>query len=43
MPNPADAGLIVLAEQRSLTRIFTLDTHFHAYRLHGNRRLDVVP
>jgi len=39
----ADASLIVLAEQRSMTRIFTLDSHFHAYRLHGRQRLDVVP
>lgn len=39
----ADASLIVLAEQRSLTRIFTLDAHFHAYRLHGRQRLDVIP
>lgn len=39
----ADASLIVLAEQRNLTRIFTLDSHFHAYRLHGRRRLDVIP
>ena len=39
----ADASLIVLAEQRSMTRIFTLDSHFHAYRLHGRQRLEVVP
>jgi len=39
----ADASLIVLAEQRSLTRIFTLDSHFHAYRLHGRQRLEIIP
>lgn len=39
----ADASLIVLAEQRNFTRIFTLDSHFHAYRLHGRQRLEIIP
>jgi predicted nucleic acid-binding protein len=39
----ADASLIVLAEQRNFTRIFTLDSHFHAYRRHGRQRLEVIP
>lgn len=39
----ADASLIVLAEQREATHIFTLDSHFHAYRLLGRQRLEVIP
>ena len=39
----ADASLIALAEQRHFTRIFTLDAHFHAYRLHGRQRLEIIP
>ena len=39
----ADASLIALAEERGFTRIFTLDAHFHAYRIHGRRRLEVIP
>jgi predicted nucleic acid-binding protein len=39
----ADASLIVLAEQRNVSRVFTLDAHFHAYRLHGRQRLVVIP
>lgn len=39
----ADASLIALAEELNLTRIFTLDSHFHAYRLHGRQRLEIIP
>jgi len=39
----ADATLVALAEQRGLTRIFSLDSDFHVYRLEGNRSFDVVP
>lgn len=39
----ADASLVALAEERKLTRIFTLDADFHIYRLHGRRRFEVVP
>lgn len=39
----ADAALVALAEERGLTRIFTLDGDFHVYRVKGRRRFDVVP
>ncbi|HEX3391878.1 MAG TPA: PIN domain-containing protein [Solirubrobacteraceae bacterium] len=39
----ADASLVALAEEREFTRIFTLDSDFHIYRLKGRRRFDVVP
>ena len=39
----ADASLIALAEQRRVTRVFTLDAHFHAYRLYSRQRLQVIP
>ena len=39
----ADATLLVLAEQRKLRRIFTLDSGFRIYQLQGRRHLDVVP
>lgn len=39
----ADATLVALAEERDDNRVFTLDGHFHVYRLRGRRRFDVVP
>jgi uncharacterized protein len=39
----ADASLVALAEERDLTRIFTLDADFHTYRLKGRRRFEVIP
>jgi uncharacterized protein len=39
----ADASLVALAEERQITRIFTLDADFHIYRLQGRRRFEVVP
>jgi uncharacterized protein len=39
----ADATLVALAEERKLTRIFTLDSDFHIYRIGGKRRFEVVP
>ena len=39
----ADASLVALAEERGLTRIFTLDHHFRVYRLPRGRAFDVVP
>jgi predicted nucleic acid-binding protein len=38
----ADATLVALAEERQLTRIFTLDADFRAYRA-GRRRFELVP
>jgi predicted nucleic acid-binding protein len=31
----ADASLVAAAEHRGFRRVFTLDSHFHAYRLNG--------
>src|ERR1700730_18150967 len=39
----ADATLVALAEERGLTRIFTLDRDFHIYRIAARRRFEVVP
>jgi predicted nucleic acid-binding protein len=39
----ADASLVALAEERRLTRIFTLDADFHIYRMKSGRALRVVP
>lgn len=39
----ADASLIAIAERLGLTQIFTIDRHFHVYRLAGARSFVVVP
>lgn len=39
----ADASLVTAAERLDLRRVFTLDRHFHAYRIHGRHAFDVVP
>ena len=39
----ADATLVALAEELEITRIFTLDSDFHIYRLKGRRRFEVIP
>ena len=39
----ADASLVALAETRGLQRIFTLDSHFYAFRLRNRRPLEVIP
>jgi uncharacterized protein len=39
----ADATLVALAEQRGFKRIFTLDSDFRLYRLHGRRAFEIVP
>lgn len=39
----ADATLVAVAEARGLRRIFTLDRHFHAYRIGGRHALTVIP
>lgn len=39
----ADATLVVLAEARKVSRIFTLDKDFRVYRLHGRRAFEIVP
>jgi predicted nucleic acid-binding protein len=39
----ADATLVALAEERGDRRVFTLDTDFQVYRLHGRQRFDILP
>lgn len=39
----ADASLIVAAERLHLRRIFTLDSHFRAYRIDGKHPFDIIP
>ena len=39
----ADATLVALAEDREERRIFTLDSDFSVYRLHGRRRFEIIP
>ena len=38
----ADASLVVTAESRSLTRVFTMDSDFYVYRLADGSALEVV-
>ena len=39
----ADASLVVAAESLNLTRVFTLDSDFHVYRLESGIALQIVP
>ena len=39
----ADASLVVAAERLNLRRIFTLDSHFRAYRIDGKYSFDIIP
>lgn len=39
----ADASLVALAEQLKVTEIFTLDSDFAVYRLHGKKSFRIVP
>lgn len=39
----ADASLVVVAERLGLNRVFTLDSDFHIYRIHGKQSFEVVP
>ena len=39
----ADASLVLAAERLQTTRIFTLDSDFYIYRLHGRDPFTVVP
>ena len=39
----ADASLVVLAEHLNVTRVFTVDSHFRAYRLRDRRAFQVTP
>jgi predicted nucleic acid-binding protein len=39
----ADATLVAYAEEHGHRRIFTIDTDFDIYRIHGRQRFDVIP
>lgn len=39
----ADASLVAAAEALNVTRVFTLDTHFNAYRLDGTLPFEIIP
>jgi predicted nucleic acid-binding protein len=39
----ADATLVALAEERDEKRIFTLDSDFDVYRIHGRARFECLP
>lgn len=39
----ADASLVAVAEERGLTKVFTLDRDFHVYRVLGRRPFVIVP
>jgi predicted nucleic acid-binding protein len=39
----ADASLVVVAEDRNIKQIFTLDDHFNVYRLKGREPFEVIP
>lgn len=39
----ADASLVAAAERLGLRRIFTVDSHFRAYRIDGTDAFEVVP
>lgn len=38
----ADATLLVAAEETAIRLIFTIDPHFHAYRLAGGEALSIM-
>ncbi len=39
----ADASLVAVAETLSLTRVFTIDSHFRVYRIAGSGTFEVIP
>lgn len=39
----ADASLVAVAEAMNLRRIFTIDSHFYAYRMRNGQTLEVIP
>lgn len=39
----ADASIVTVAENRSLHRVFTLDSDFHIYRLADRTALEIIP
>jgi predicted nucleic acid-binding protein len=39
----ADASLVAVAEERGLTRVFTLDAHFNVYRAGKGKPFELIP
>jgi len=39
----ADASLVAAGEQLAVRHVFTLDRHFHAYRMNGQHPFEVIP
>ncbi len=39
----ADATLVALAEERGDRRVFTLDSDFRIYRIHGRTHFEIIP
>ncbi|MBA3410164.1 MAG: PIN domain-containing protein [Geodermatophilaceae bacterium] len=39
----ADATRVALAEERGLRQVFTLDSDFQIYRMHGRQRFEIIP
>jgi predicted nucleic acid-binding protein len=39
----ADASIVSAAERLKTSVVFTIDGHFHAYRIHGRDAFEVVP
>ena len=39
----ADATLVAFAEEHDHRRIFTLDSDFNVYRIHGRQRFEIIP
>jgi predicted nucleic acid-binding protein len=39
----ADASFVATAETLNIERIFTIDSHFHAYKLTNGSALEVIP
>jgi predicted nucleic acid-binding protein len=39
----ADASLVAAAEGTSVRKLFSLDQHFRAYRIHGTEAFEIVP
>jgi uncharacterized protein len=39
----ADASLVVTAETLNIARIFTLDSHFRAFRIHNTGTFQIIP
>lgn len=39
----ADASLVTAAEELGIERVFTVDKHFHTYRIRGKDPFEVIP